>query len=419
MENPSLAGPVGGDLKIPHSSLSYLLPGVAEAFKLSTDITEPVSKFFHSYTGAGETASAPSLPDWLAAIPAHIERETPRQVATITVAVAILRERCRQATDESTAGVLAADELNLVWDLIHNALTTPLVDSPLGHVNRSAQGFLTVPLCNLKKGNTIDELYRLHVWLPDGQRGNPDTPIHSHQSFAQSWVLAGEGVDSSYAVEPAAHPDVATHAEYGLQWSDGAALSRDYSPHFRHSVITNTGRLARAALAGSAAHTRGMAYSIPSARYHTSSVAPDAVHATLFFFDSRRGFFEGAGVLGPKNGGAYREDRAATAGVTAADLARTVSQVRRWELLMERADQHMERGEWEPALQNLHAALGLCGEEEEEGGEAGGLPNAASFRAKVVAKLESANQHPKLSAATMRQLHQLLEDARLRIARRG
>ncbi|KAI1636914.1 hypothetical protein F4809DRAFT_640994 [Biscogniauxia mediterranea] len=338
MENSSLTVLAGGDLKIPHSSLLYLLPGVAEAFKLSTDITEPVSKFIHSCTGAGETASALSLSDWLAAIPAHIEGETLRQVATITVAVAILRERCRQAPDESTAGVLAADELNLVWDLIHNALTTPLVDSPLGHVSRSSQGFLTVPLCNLKRGNMIEELYRFHVWLPDGQRGNPDTPIHSHQSFVQSWVLAGSGLDSSYAVEPAASPAAATHAEYGLRWSDGGqTLSQDYSPHFSHSVITNTGRLVRASPAGSAAHARGATYSIPSARYHTSTVAPDAVHATLFFFDARRGFFADAGVLGPKDGGSYREDRAA-AGVTAADLARTVQEVRRREILMERTE---------------------------------------------------------------------------------
>ncbi|KAI1498581.1 hypothetical protein F5X99DRAFT_320986 [Biscogniauxia marginata] len=372
--------------KIPRSSLLEVLQGVSVAFKLSDNSTKAVTQFFHSHSKPSHlkveeeiTTSAPSFRSWLAAIPDHIVEETPRQVASVAVAVAVLREKCRQATDESTAGILSIDKLGLVWDIIYHALTSPFIENPLGNVSRSAQGFLAVPLCSLIKDGMIDELYRLHVWLPDGQRGNKDCSIHSHQPFAQSWVLAGQGLDCSYEVELNSSPEAATHAEYALAWNDGKSLGKNYNAHQTYSVVANTRKLAHAELKGSAVHTRNMTYSIPSAKFHTSVVAPDSIHATLFFFDSRRGFFKDAGVLGPKDGDSYTQVRTA-AGITAASLAGIVQNVREWEILMEQAQHYVQRAEWEHALRYFDKALSLCESAEN-------FPNVASYRNEVLRNL--------------------------------
>lgn len=384
------------ECKIPRSSLLRVLRGVAVATKTSDDVAELVVRWISSRriprrgsasnSDAGDhdhddTAAALSLCDWRASIasdPPKEEEEDLRQLASLALGVAFLREKSRQAQ-----GATAAD-LVLVWGLIHGALTSPLLTRPLCSVSRSAQGFLAVPLCSLVKDGSIDELFRLHVWLPDGQRGNPDFAIHSHQPFAQSWILAGEGTDHSYKVENAAKPPVATHAEYALAWNDGKDLGTTYKTHQTYSIVTNTGMLVRATPTDTAVHTRNGSYSIRAAAFHRTDVPADILHATLFFFDSHRGFVKDARVLGPKDAESSTQLRD-PAGMTAAALASMVDAVRSWETFMGQGQQHAQRAEWEHALRAFNSALNLCESVEY-------FPNATRHRHLILGELGNTNR---------------------------
>lgn len=235
----------------------------------------------------------------------------------------------------------------------------------------------------MKDGN-IDELFRLHVWLPDEQRGNPECAVHSHQPFAQSWILVGEGQHHSYKVEPAVDPLVATHAEYALAWNDGKNLGTTYKTHQTYSMVVNTGTLVRATPIDSAVHTRDMSYSIPAAAFHRTEVSPDILHATLFFFDSSRGFVEDARVLGPKDAESFTQLRD-PAGVTPAALASTVDALRLWELFMGHGQQHAQRAEWDHALRALNSALNMCEYVEN-------FPNTTHYRHLVLGELGKINR---------------------------
>ena len=252
-----------------------------------------------SVYGYDDTATTFSLREWCATIPQDfIERE--KQLAYLALGVAIVRGRSRQ-TESKALFALTDNELRRVWGLIKGALNSEGLARPLCSVSRSAQGFLAVPLCSLLKDGNIDELFRLHVWLPDGQRGVPGFAVHSHQSFARSWVLAGEGRDETFRVDLVSDPTVATYAKYALVWNDGKDTGTSYKTHQVSSTVRNTGVLVRATPTDSAIHTRGTSYSISAANFHTTEVSPDTLHATLFFFDSQRGFVQDASVLGPRD----------------------------------------------------------------------------------------------------------------------
>ncbi len=181
-----------------------------------------------------------------------------------------------------------------VWRLIYGAWTSPLLAQLLSSAFRTAQGSIAVPLCSLLKNGHIDALFR-----PDGQRGNPDLAIHCHQSSAQSWVLAGEAKYRSYAVESTNGADLATHAEYSLAWSDGKNPDKTYRTVQTYSVVERTQSLVLAIATDFTIHTPDVTYTIPTTLHHSTKVQPDALHATLIFFDSRRGFEKHARVLGP------------------------------------------------------------------------------------------------------------------------
>jgi hypothetical protein len=179
----------------------------------------------------------------------------------------------------------------------------------------------------MKDGN-IDELFRLHVWLPDGNRGVANLEIHAHQPFAHSWILTGEGKDHTYAVQPA-DANSATHAEFGVAWSDstGKESSKTYQTHQKSSNVVNTGKLVNVVPKTSTVHSRNTNYTIPAGVFHKSEVTPDSLHATLFFFDSHRGFQQIAPVLGPIDAKKYTQERD-PAGITPAALVEKVELIR-------------------------------------------------------------------------------------------
>lgn len=131
--------------------------------------------------------------------------QTVAATARLAIGISMLRSFSRHESPPSE------HDLAPIWDLIFAALRTSTDAPPLFSAQRSSQGFVAIPLCSLIVNGSIDQLWRLHVWLPDGKRGNPLAPVHSHQAFAQSWVLAGKGTDCQWDVKPASSREGATH----------------------------------------------------------------------------------------------------------------------------------------------------------------------------------------------------------------
>lgn len=350
------------DFLVRSSALLRILAGVAVAAKTKEADIEPIHRWFSTH-GDGDTNSASSsstgpnhvalsLKVWQNDIEFRFRGEAElHQLASMTLAVTFLHEKCRQDLD------VARKELDDVWQLVKNCLVN-IASKQLFSTSRSAQGFLSVPLCSLQKDGNIDELYRLHVWLPDDKRGNPDFAIHAHQCFAQSWVLAGDGKDNVYTVTPATGPAAATHAEYALAWSDakGADVGTTYKTHQKFSVIRNTKRLVSATPKSSSIHSNGMSYTIPAAAFHTTTVAPGILHATLFVFDAHRGFEKNAGILGPKYKESFTQQRDPDI-VLPTELAKKVDTVRKWENLIRRGRRLADDSDMEKALWAFDEAL--------------------------------------------------------------
>ncbi|KAI6033700.1 hypothetical protein BKA83DRAFT_4179937 [Pisolithus microcarpus] len=385
IDNPNA---IGGDVNsrdsecsISTSALSRVFRGVVVATKTPDEVAAPVHEWISSKESKGTSehdATATSLrpEEWCKAATSGLLHEDSEQLVLAAIGVAFLREKARR-TQHATPADLAT-----VWNLIHGAITHPMTTGPCFTASRSSQGFLAVPLCSLVKDGNIDELYRFHIWLPDGQRGNLDFAVHSHQAFAQSWILSGVGRDYQYTFEPVTSMADATHTIYALSWADDKNTSTTYKTHQTSSTVVNTGKLGRTTrTSGPTVHTRDMSYYIPSAVFHSTEVAPDTLHATLFVFDSHRGFVKDAPVLGPKDSETSTQLRD-PAGVTPAALANMVETVRSWEILMEEGQQHSERAEWEHALRAFNKALNVCAS----------VPNANRYKHQVFGHLGNTNR---------------------------
>ncbi|KAI3327295.1 hypothetical protein HD806DRAFT_531874 [Xylariaceae sp. AK1471] len=302
-----------------------------------------------------------------------------RRLAKLTLAVCFLRQKGQQAV------TVTPTELGCAWNLIHEALTSDAHEYPLCKTSRSAQGFLSVALCSIVTDGLIDEMFRLHVWEPDGSRGgDPRFAIHAHQVFAQSWILAGEGTEHSYEGGPVEDELKATHTAYSLSWSDGEKSDNSYKLNQVSSTIRNTGKLMRYGVRLSATHRTGESYSIEAGECHIVEVPPQEAHATLFFFDASRGFLKDAPVLGPKDSKSYTQTRD-PAGATPALLAGRVEATRQWEAHMSLGRQFSERAEWEHALQSLNSALHMCEVEAD-------FLSTAHYRSLVLGKIGSTNR---------------------------
>ncbi|KAG8530500.1 uncharacterized protein KY384_005003 [Bacidia gigantensis] len=374
--------------RIQRAKLLHVLKGVVVATKTSEDNVRPVELWISSYGIPGlETLSegvrpgALSFHGWLDGMKtAIIDSEDQRQLMLLTLGVTFLREKSRNTLSPP----MTSSDLAIVWRLIHASLTSLLVRQPFSNAYRSAQGLLAVPLCSLMNDGNIEELFRLHVWLPDGQRGNPDLAIHSHQPSAQSWVLAGQATDVSYHVESTQDSESATHAEYTLAWSDGKNPEKIYRTTQTYSVAKETSRLMIAKPSNTVIHARDVTYSIPAAAYHVSEVEPDALHATLFYFDSSRGFKKDAGVLGPIGAESFTQLRD-PGGSTPGLLANKVDILRSWEDHMSEGHRHARRAELEQALRSLNSALNLIDITP-------GFPNATRYRHLVYGELAHINR---------------------------
>ena len=359
---PSAEGGPGRPL-LGSSLLIRVLGGVAAAVKAPADEVEKTQKWLHQIgagngpTGTpdnGNRSSAETLESWMRALSKwHTgDSAVALGLAKLTVAVAALREHSRHDIP------MEGSRLSTIWNIVYEALNIPCLQETWAP-SRSAQGFLALPLCSITKNGRIDELFRLHVWLPDGKRGNPKFSVHSHQPFAHSWILAGEGRDHQYEAREADIADDATHEAFGLSWNYGGGLSRAYSAHQQSSAVEPTGRRFCVSEIGSDLHRRNDTYTIPAGAFHSSDISPEVLHATLFYFDSSRGFVQDAPVLGPVDGEPFTQLRD-PAGESARSLASHVQHVRSWEQYMDEGRQHASRAEWEHAMRAFNNASRLC-----------------------------------------------------------
>ena len=375
------------------SVLEHVLQGVAVATKAAEHYGKATAAWFASCDGADDSSTTPPesrsdnnlshsaihyLEERFDAVERISDAFEVRQLASLTVAVAFLRESSRRSLAISTSN------LDLVWRLIYTALTLPQENGLISNASRSAQGFLAVPLCSLVKDGNIDELFRLHVWMPDGQRGHKDFAFHAHQPFAQSWILAGKGTDRAFDVQAVTDSSSATHAEYALSWSDGSAQSTTYKTHQTSSTIVNTHKFVCAKPAKSAIHTRDASYTVPAATFHTTEVEPNTIHATLFFFDSHRGFYKDARILGPIGAESLTQIRDPN-GLTAARLAETANVLRSYEQHVRRGQRHAECAELEHTMKEYNIALNII----ESSNESASL---AYYRQLILGELGIANR---------------------------
>ncbi|KAK7415580.1 hypothetical protein QQZ08_012296 [Neonectria magnoliae] len=128
-----------------------------------------------------------------------------------------------------------------------------------------------------------------------------------------------------------------------------------------------------------------MTYTIPHGVFHVSDVSQDTLHATLFFFDSKRGFMKDAPVLGPKDAESFQHRKPDS--TPPSDLAKVVDAVRSWEISMEHGKSKALNAEWEHALQEFTKALNLA-----ESLPISELPNASRYRKLVLGELGSTNR---------------------------
>ncbi|PPJ54536.1 hypothetical protein CBER1_02503 [Cercospora berteroae] len=293
---------------------------------------------------------------WLAAFEQDLGKDgVLLPLAKVTLGVAILRARSRLRQRSN------ASELQLVWRMLYEALTATGENAEIFRLSRSAQGFMAIPLCSLVEGGRIQELFRLHVWLPDGQRGAPGFATHSHQPHAQSWVLAGKGVDHSYSAESVTKPEAGDLAIYTVGWADSKEVASVYKTHQSFSKVVNTHRYIRPKLVRTSVHSANMSYTIPAGDFHRTEVAGDRLHATLFFFDASRGFVNDAPVLGPADQESSVQVREVDVH-SPASLAVAVHALRCWEVLVEQSAENEQNADSEASQRALMKALQVCHE---------------------------------------------------------
>lgn len=322
-------------------SLLRILEGVVVATQASTQHLQTLSHWFSSrrssemmleethsvlHNSADGMIDSCSVSHWLTLLSfgrASLD-EVSWQLARITLAVTFLRELVRKHH------IATESDLDAIWTTVSDAILRLEKTEIKLSASRSAQGFLAVPLCSIIVDGNIEELWRFHAWLPDYQRGAAEMAIHSHQTHAQSWILAGSGTDVTYQVENNDDAMDATHAIYVPVWTSATKSGSTYQTHQISSTVSNTGRVVKIGFSTTSKHTRDETYEIPSGVFHKSMVPADAFHATFFVFDAARGFKADAPVLGPLNLDQHTQVRD-SGGIAPCTLARIAGAARAWE----------------------------------------------------------------------------------------
>ncbi|KAI6090585.1 hypothetical protein F4821DRAFT_20753 [Hypoxylon rubiginosum] len=352
---------------IPHEALERTLQGVIVATKLDNERQKPLKEWLSQQQPASKQLF---INEWLSSAAAQFSEDLESHaLLDLIIGIAYMRARGRQSNASKDPR-----SLKFIWSLVHRALLRTTVFK----TSRSAGGFIFVPLCSLIKDGAIDELWRLHVWLPDGIRGSTDFKIHDHNAYGQSWVLTGEGTNHRWLVEPA-DEETATHSEYRLAWNDGKKCDSNYKTHQVSATVTNVYKYLKVTHLSAEKEQRDMTYAVSQREWHSSEVAPEAVFATLFFFDAYRGANRDAAILGPKDRKSSTTEKAAV-GITPGQLIRIVELTRTWEDLMTSGKDFIAMGHYDKALGNFNHARLLCEEQ--------GFPNRVYYEEKTESAID-------------------------------
>ena len=290
-----------------------------------------------------------------------------RHLLNLALVIAFLRE------SDSQHATIGGDDLIILWDLMHNALTSSIFARPLTTTAYSAQGYFKIPLCTLTRPNgnsESNEVYSLHVWLPDSER-DQSSPIKSYQGSIQSWILAGKGAYSTFRVENATGPEDATHAEFESKLHIAQNASEQCDEHEDQPMLPSTRRLVHATKTHSSDHTINMSPHIETDTWHTLEVASDSLHAELSLLKTHSTTDVAKRILGPIGVDLQMQNSPLT-DITPASLASNVNAVRLWEMLYNEGKWQERRSEMEDALRIFNKALSLCESSVD-------LPNASHY----------------------------------------
>ncbi|KAI0630351.1 hypothetical protein C8Q77DRAFT_1137637 [Trametes polyzona] len=285
-----------------------------------------------------------------------------RNFFDLVLGVALLRHHSRSTSTRSAIKDRETDPalLELIWELVRTALTGPSpVDLP---PLRSAQGFLSIALCHHNKEGNIEELFRLHVWLPDGQRGDQEFVIHTHQPWARSWIMAGKATDHRFDVEELEEGDTRTptHETMRMDWGKGHQYTTDQKLSLARADGAGKLVFTTERLADKETHGLDDSYCVPTMDYHYTQAPFHEVHTTLFFFDSSLGFTQNAPILGPVGASLHPQPRDPM-GNSTVGLVDVAHAVRSLDMLKRAKGTAHKEHVWNHARKAISDAIYTCG----------------------------------------------------------
>ncbi|KIW62184.1 hypothetical protein PV04_10382 [Phialophora macrospora] len=324
------------------SPLSQIFPNYGSSEKVSEEYIH-IDRGAESWFSAWSNALAPSLSE---------NDMDLRHLLNLALAISFLKESHQHSM------AVNGEDLTILWNVIHNALTRRELTHQAS-VSYSVQGFFRVPLCSLTGQNgSSDEVYCLHIWLPESQRDS-NVCAYSSQALIRRWILAGEGKYSTFNVEITADPELATHTEVPGKFQVVEGLGEQHNERQNYLMLQAGRRSVHAVKTGSSAHTINMSYLIDAGTWHSLDVAPDSLHAEIFLQKPHLASEIDVRILGPKNVD-LQAPLSHITDITSAMIAANIDAVRSWELLFDAGKWHARRSEMEDALRVFNSALSLC-----------------------------------------------------------
>lgn len=207
------------------------------------------------------------------------------------------------------SGNKSCPELGQIWDLVFSVLTSEVQDWFSVKTGIPGMEVVTLFIQTLDRDGkpALGKCVRLHLWLPNGNRGPKNFQTHVHQLFGQSWVLMGQGVDTQYAYHDVHRPrpgvsveeEMIPMARYILRWRKvGNPTEFVNCPNNTVGVRMRTDDIYALDFLRQMVNRINETYTISNSVAHKAK--PGMIHATLFLFDaSVEGINEDAPILGP------------------------------------------------------------------------------------------------------------------------
>ncbi len=201
-----------------------------------------------------------------------------------------------------TANIISASESNTginikeIWKKIYESLMIVETDDIIASVG--SQGFLAIPLFRIEKESGDFYFLRLHIWSSDidsliNSENKNNLRIHTHQFFANSWILCGEVFNTRYIVTPSS-----TETKYTL--FDIKYNNSDKNKVKNNSIAINSNAFMNVEPREVETYSSGGKYNIEADHFHMSEVNTKLeITSTVFLFSHNGKKAEISRVLGP------------------------------------------------------------------------------------------------------------------------